>query len=230
MTVRRFFPLILGCCALMAATGYAQTHAQLLEKAIFSEETAGDLDGAVRLYRQILASHQVPRDVAALAESRLAGTLRRTQRPQVAPAAAQQPELGCCGMFSGNYDPTQQITVVGIVRGMQWINPQAILMVDGSDGNRWGFTLPPPNSLIRGGLNKDSFKLGDQLLVTGFLATGTGDNCPATGSLTACAKLLLPRPDGQLELVHASASKVTSDTGTVIFDRSTFNRRTDQQP
>ena len=146
-------------------------------------------------------------------------------------------------MFSGNYDPSQQITVVGIVRAMQWVNPQSLLVVDGVDGNAWGFTLAAPNAMVRGGLTKNTVRPGDQVMITGFLATGAGDNCPS-GLPTACTKIIVPvglgparAPGGSAsdaartsELLHASAATITTDTGVTIFDRATVDRAVASQP
>ena len=233
MTAGRFLPLLLGA-TLVASADFAQTHTQLLEKGIFLEDTAGDVDSAVRVYREIVSSRQAPSDVVALAQWRLAETLRRSQRAQAVPPPAGAPQTGCCGMFSGNYDPFQQITVVGIVRAMQWVNPQSILVVDGVDGNAWAFTLASPNAMVRGGLSKNTVRPGDQVMITGFLATGAGDNCPSSLP-TACSKIIVPvglgparAPGGSgsdaprtSELLHASAATITSDTGVTLFDRVT---------
>jgi hypothetical protein len=67
--------------ALIVAAGvlaiplYAQTAGELLQKGIYSQETAGDLDGAISVYRQIVNSGSSPRDIAAQAQYRLAQSL-----------------------------------------------------------------------------------------------------------------------------------------------------------
>jgi hypothetical protein len=53
----------------------AQTAAELLQKGIYDQETAGDLDGAIAVYHQIVNSGSSPRDVAAQAQYRLAQSL-----------------------------------------------------------------------------------------------------------------------------------------------------------
>lgn len=53
----------------------AQTAGELLQKGIYTQETAGDLDGAIAIYRQIVNSGNSPRDVAAQAQYRLAQSL-----------------------------------------------------------------------------------------------------------------------------------------------------------
>jgi TonB family protein len=60
---------------LAASPAPAQTAAELLQKGIYTQETAGDLDGAISLYRQIVNSGSSPRDLAAQAQYRLAQSL-----------------------------------------------------------------------------------------------------------------------------------------------------------
>src|SRR5580700_11277655 len=51
------------------------TAAELLQKGIYAQETAGDLDGAIKIYRQIVDSHPIQREIAAQAQYRLGLTL-----------------------------------------------------------------------------------------------------------------------------------------------------------
>ena len=60
---------------MIAMPSRAQTAAELLQKGIYTQETAGDLDGAITIYRQIVNSGNSPRDVAAQAQYRLAQSL-----------------------------------------------------------------------------------------------------------------------------------------------------------
>ena len=48
---------------------------ELLQKGIYTQDTAGDLDGAIAIYRRIVNSGNSPRDVAAQAQYRLAQSL-----------------------------------------------------------------------------------------------------------------------------------------------------------
>lgn len=61
--------------ALAGSLAHAQTAAEQLQKGIFTQETTGDLDGAITIYRQIVDSGSSPRDVAAQAQYRLAQAL-----------------------------------------------------------------------------------------------------------------------------------------------------------
>ena len=225
-------------CATAAA---AQTHTELLEKAIFTDETAGDLPGAIRIYERLVSTPGVSRDIVVRAQARLAeGKRRRDQtamsltvhsasplEPAGSPAGQTvafppQPVLSGMpwqvasqqgqefrGMFSGFYS-TRPVTVRGTIVQVMWTNPQTLLVIDGFDGNRWGFTLPPPNALLLRGFRKDTFKLGEELVVAGFIAKGETENCP-TRLPNGCATL----ENGAL---HASASIITAGDGTVLFD------------
>jgi tetratricopeptide (TPR) repeat protein len=53
----------------------AQTVAEQLQKAIYAQETAGNLDEAIAIYRRIIGSAQASRQVAATAQFRLAQSL-----------------------------------------------------------------------------------------------------------------------------------------------------------
>ncbi len=66
---------------------FAQTASELLQKGIYTQETAGDLDGAVSIYRQIVKSGNTPRDIAAQAQYRLAQSL--LQKGDLANGAAE---------------------------------------------------------------------------------------------------------------------------------------------
>ena len=224
--------------ALFCATAAtAQTHAELLEKAIFTDETAGDLPGAIRLYERLLNTPGLSREMAARAQTRLVDSKRRrdlavvplatqphTQSAVFAPPVDRartefqdptQQVAGIAGMFSGLYDPARPVTVRGRVVQAVWVNPLTYVVIEGSDGNRWGFTTAPPNSLVLRGFSREAFKLGEELVIGGFMAKGETENCPAPLP-NACATL-------QNGALHASASIITASDGKVLFDRPSFN-------
>jgi tetratricopeptide (TPR) repeat protein len=60
---------------LLGVSCWAQTSAELLQKGIYEQETAGNLDNAILIYRQIVNSAPSQRDVAAQAQYRLAQAL-----------------------------------------------------------------------------------------------------------------------------------------------------------
>ena len=167
-----------------------RTHGQSLEKAIVVKENAGDLAPAVQQSR-------TPTGQAGRVD------------PSVA-TGSTQPAAG--GAFSDNYDRARTVTISGTVSAVQWVTPQSMLVVNGTDGNRWGFALAPPNQMLQIGLTRNSLKLGDEVVVRGYRATGKEDGCPRDLP-TACETLA----NGAL---HAAAVTVASSDGTVIFDRA----------
>ena len=60
--------------SLLTTAGSAQTAAEQMQRAIYTQETTGDLDSAVQMYRQILAAAP-PRPLGAQAQFRLAQAL-----------------------------------------------------------------------------------------------------------------------------------------------------------
>lgn len=57
--------------ALPAAAQTQPTAAELLQRGIYAQETSGDLDGAIKIYRQIVDSHPQQREIGAQAQYRL---------------------------------------------------------------------------------------------------------------------------------------------------------------
>jgi hypothetical protein len=249
MTAIRLVVFLVAVAGVIPLT--AQTHVETLERAIFTEDTLGDLNGAIGMYESLVRTPSVPREVVALAQARLAAVVHRrtsasaavaSSRPfanfgSTAPAQSAErttpttAELleqvnarldqiargECCGRFSENYQGLQ-VTVSGTVTQMAWMNPLAVVFVMDRDGNNWGFTMAAPNSMLLGGMNKNSLKPGEEVLVYGYRATGTGQGCPQ-GLPTSCATL----GNGAL---HASASTIVSDDGQArsIFDRAAAER------
>jgi len=80
---------------LSAALTFAQsqpTAAELLQKGIYAQETAGDLDGAIKIYHQIVDSHPTQREIAAQAQYRLGMTL--LEKGDAAAASQEIQRLG----------------------------------------------------------------------------------------------------------------------------------------
>lgn len=258
MTATRLTLVLAGI--LFASPLAAQTYAERLERAIFTEQTVGDLEGAVQMYFDLMTAPAVPREIAAAAEARLLAVARRrmpahTALPPAPAAALAASQAGvpagtvtwsarddgatreallerhqrvvaaiqrvwrgeCCGPFSGNYDPGRPVTISGAVAAMEWLNPQTVVHVKGADGTVWGFTMLEPNRLLRAGMNRNTLRPGDRVLVNGYAATGIATGCPAPLP-NSCATL---GNDSR----HASAATVTGDDGRTIFDRREIEQR-----
>ncbi|HSW44833.1 MAG TPA: HEAT repeat domain-containing protein [Phycisphaerae bacterium] len=76
MTRRLLIPAIV-CMLTWAGIGSAEPMSTLLEKAVYTEETAGDLDGAIKLYQQIVKTVEADRALVAQAYYRLGQCLAR---------------------------------------------------------------------------------------------------------------------------------------------------------
>jgi hypothetical protein len=67
--------LLVALMTVIALPAAAQTAAEQLQKAIFAQDSLGNVDSAITTYRQLAYSGLTPRDVAAEAQYRLAQSL-----------------------------------------------------------------------------------------------------------------------------------------------------------
>jgi hypothetical protein len=77
--------------------------------------------------------------------------------------------------FAAEYDGTKPVKVTGVVKRVEWQNPHIWFYVDGQDevtgrAAVWGFSGAPPGMLLRRGITRDAIKVGDTVVVEGFLA------------------------------------------------------------
>lgn len=79
--------LVLALVSLAALPVQAATASELLEKAIYAEETAGDLDGAIKLYEQVIAEARAAQSEAAKAQYRLGLIFEKQGKIEQATAA-----------------------------------------------------------------------------------------------------------------------------------------------
>jgi len=70
MTIRHF-AIALVATLLWGVPAGAQSAADLLQKGIYAQETMGDLDGAIKSYRQVLTSYPANKQIAAQAQYQL---------------------------------------------------------------------------------------------------------------------------------------------------------------
>jgi hypothetical protein len=208
--------LVIAAASVLCATAAtAQTHGQLLERAIFAEDTAGDLSGAIRIYEQLASAPAVSPEIAARARTRLsdarrerdlaanaAATLADQSKPQTGlpgqidpPPAAPRTTPPAAPRYADMYDASRTVTVVGFVTEVQWSNPDVVVYLNDADGKLWGLVLAPPANLERTGWTRDSVKVGDQMRADGTLAKGVGADCPAPVP-TGCATF----PNGALNV------------------------------
>ena len=89
--------------------------------------------------------------------------------------AALAPSLLAHHSFAAEYDGTKPVKVSGVVKRVEWANPHIWYYVEGKDDVSgrtavWGFSGAPPALLARRGIRRDVLKIGDTVLVEGFLA------------------------------------------------------------
>lgn len=74
--------------------------------------------------------------------------------------------------FSAEFDANLPISVNGPIIRVEWINPHSWihLMNTNEDGTQqaWMVEGGTPNTLLRRGINRDSLKLGTEIVVTGY--------------------------------------------------------------
>jgi hypothetical protein len=76
--------------------------------------------------------------------------------------------------FAAEFDPTKAARIQGTLTKIEWTNPHSYFYVDVKDeqGNivNWGCEAGAPGALSRRGFKKGDIKLGDTLVVDGYLA------------------------------------------------------------
>lgn len=75
--------------------------------------------------------------------------------------------------FSAEFDATKPITLSGKVTKFDLINPHSWLYIDVvQDGKttNWAIELGAPNAIVRRGLRTDTVKIGEEVVVKGYLA------------------------------------------------------------
>src|ERR1041384_7250211 len=85
--------------------------------------------------------------------------------------------------FATEFDANKPVTMKGIVTKIDWANPHVWFYLnvktDGGTIENWGFEMGGPNSLRNSGWTKDTMKIGDELVVDGFLAKNGSRNINA---------------------------------------------------
>lgn len=77
--------------------------------------------------------------------------------------------------FASEYDIDKPITLKGKLTRLEWINPHSWVYVDVTDpktgkATNWSIEFGAVNALLRRGLRKTDFSVGEQVLVKGYLA------------------------------------------------------------
>lgn len=76
--------------------------------------------------------------------------------------------------FAAEFDGTKAVRLRGTLTKMEWTNPHSYFYIDVKDekGNvvSWGCEAASPGALSRRGFKRGDIKLGDMLIVDGYLA------------------------------------------------------------
>lgn len=76
--------------------------------------------------------------------------------------------------LAAEYDRTKPVTHKGVITAIDWMNPHVFLYIDEKTENgevvNWGFECYAPNVLRHEGLFRDTLKVGDRIIVTGWAA------------------------------------------------------------
>jgi hypothetical protein len=107
--------------------------------------------------------------------------MTRTVLAAAVALALVAPSLDAHHSFSAEYDGSKPVKVSGVVKRVEWANPHIWFYVEGKDDVTgrmavWGFSGAPPALLARRGIRRDVLKIGDTVLVEGFLARDGSTN------------------------------------------------------
>src|SRR6202171_3695482 len=76
--------------------------------------------------------------------------------------------------FAAEFDGNKPVRLVGVLTKIEWTNPHTYFYIDVTDdkGNvvNWGCEGGGPGALSRRGFKRGDIKLGDKLVVDGYLA------------------------------------------------------------
>jgi Family of unknown function (DUF6152) len=76
--------------------------------------------------------------------------------------------------FSAEFDADKPLSLKGAVSKVEWTNPHMWIYIDVKDENgrltTWAIEGSTPNSMIRGGVGRNSLPIGIEIMVEGFQA------------------------------------------------------------
>lgn len=202
----------------------AQSASELLQKGIYTQDTVGDLDGAIQIYRQIISSSPSQHEIAAEAQYRLAQTLIRKgdltgaalefqtlardySEYQALISRMAAPSLRVqytpAATNSAEFNLSGSVILSGTVTQIQWMTPRSWVHVKAASGFDWPVAIASPQELAAQQWTRDAVKIGDEISVNGF-----------------------PAKDGSLTVL---ADRVLSATGKLLFSRANIAQTTPEQ-
>jgi hypothetical protein len=77
--------------------------------------------------------------------------------------------------FAAQYDSGKPVNLTGVVTSVEWTNPHVYIYIDTTDPKtrkvtNWGFEMGPPHMLQKAGRKRNSLKIGEVVVVDGWLA------------------------------------------------------------
>jgi hypothetical protein len=92
--------------------------------------------------------------------------------------------------FDTEFDATKPVKLKGIVTKVEWTNPHVWFYLNvknekTGEVENWGFEMGGPNGLQREGWTRTTIKIGEELIVDGFLARNGSRNVNSKNVLIA---------------------------------------------
>jgi hypothetical protein len=85
--------------------------------------------------------------------------------------------------FATEFDAGKPLTIKGIVTKIEWSNPHVWFYLnvknEGGTIENWGFEMGGPNALRNSGWNRETMKIGDEVIVEGSAAKNGSRNVNA---------------------------------------------------
>ena len=111
--------------------------------------------------------------------------------------------------FAAQYDNNKPVNMTGVLTKLEWTNPHVYIYVDVTDPKtkkvtNWAFEMGPPHMLQKSGWKRNSLKIGEVLVMDGWLARD--------GSNSANARRVTRKSTG--EVMGAATSNSQTLTGT----------------
>ena len=100
---------------------------------------------------------------------------------------------------TAEFDANKPVKLTGTMTKLEWTNPHIWFFLDvkNPDGSvtNWGFEMPGTSQLLRAGLNRESMKVGDVLIVDARRARDGSNNANAqTVIIASTGRQLFPAP------------------------------------
>jgi len=135
------------------------------------ESRDGHRADGIRLRKQSVAGRRTMTRPIRFSDVRPSATARRSVMIVVLGLSLIGVQAAAHHAFSSVFDPEQPLSLEGTVTKVEWMNRHTWFYIDTSseDGatEKWGFEMGSPKTLARRGWNRDSLRIGDEIIVVG---------------------------------------------------------------